>query len=111
VAENLQRIERRFSAPLRAPLSPEHMKLIGADGHAMEPPFLDLSVARRYRRRVTILLHPVASRRAWPEHGARPGAALRIDGHAARRRLWIDPGARALRRAVLASRRQHVGSD
>jgi len=58
VPENLLRIELRFSAPLRIPLSIDHVKLIGGDGRAAEHAFLDLPLPSADGRRVTVLLDP-----------------------------------------------------
>ncbi|MEC5384441.1 hypothetical protein VVD49_01830 [Uliginosibacterium sp. H3] len=58
VPENLLRIELRFSAPLLAPLSIEHVKLFDAEGRAIEDAFLDLPLPSADRRSVTLLLHP-----------------------------------------------------
>jgi hypothetical protein len=58
VPENLLRIELRLSAPLRAPLSIEHVKLFDADGHAIDDAFLDLPLPSADGRSVALLLHP-----------------------------------------------------
>ncbi|MGH8497685.1 MAG: hypothetical protein ACRERV_02590 [Methylococcales bacterium] len=58
VPENLLRIELRCSAPLRPPLSVEHVRLTGADGIEIKDAFLDLPLPSPDGKRVTILFHP-----------------------------------------------------
>jgi len=58
IPENLLRIELRFSAPLRMPLSIEHVKLLDAEGREIEGAFLDLPLPGADPRRVTLLMHP-----------------------------------------------------
>lgn len=58
VPENLFRIELRFSAALRTPLSIDHIKLTDVNGLEIEHPFLDLPLPSPDGGRVTILLHP-----------------------------------------------------
>lgn len=58
VPENLLRIELRFSAPLQAPLSIDHVKIIHGNGLEIERPFLDSPLPSPDGKRVTILLHP-----------------------------------------------------
>jgi hypothetical protein len=58
VPENLLRIELRFSAPLRIPLTVAEVRLLDAGDRMIPDPFLDLPLPAADGRRVTILLHP-----------------------------------------------------
>lgn len=58
VPENLLRIELRFSAPLRPPLTINQVQLTDANGVEIKDPFLDLPLISTDDKIVTILLHP-----------------------------------------------------
>lgn len=58
VPENLLRIELRFSAPLRPPLTMDQVKLLDDNGRQLKDAFLDLPLPGRDDKSVTILFHP-----------------------------------------------------
>jgi len=58
VPENLLRIELRFSAPLRVPLTMDRVRLLDSDGRQIERAFLDLPLPSADQTRVTILMAP-----------------------------------------------------
>lgn len=58
VPENLLRIVLHLDAPLAAPLDMRHVQLLDADGTPIPDAFLDLPLAGRDDRTVTLLLHP-----------------------------------------------------
>jgi hypothetical protein len=58
VPENLLRIVVHLEAPLSAPLDMRHVVLSGSDGVAIDGAFLDLPLAGRDGKSLTLLLHP-----------------------------------------------------
>ncbi|MYM24490.1 hypothetical protein GTP46_17745 [Duganella sp. FT135W] len=58
VPENLLRIVLHLDAPLKAPLEMRHVLLSDADGVPIDGAFLDLPLAGRDGKSLTLLLHP-----------------------------------------------------
>lgn len=58
VPENLLRIVLHLDTPLQSPLDMRHVVLLGSDGVAIDDAFLDLPLAGRDGKSLTLLLHP-----------------------------------------------------
>jgi hypothetical protein len=58
VPENLLRIVVHLDRPLQAPPDMRHVVLLGSDGMAIDGAFLDLPLAGRDGKSLTLLLHP-----------------------------------------------------
>ncbi|HEX5343462.1 MAG TPA: hypothetical protein VFX55_13275 [Duganella sp.] len=109
VPENLLRIVLHLDTPLQSPLDMRHVVLLGSDGVAIDGAFLDLPLAGRDGKSLTLLLHPGRIKTGvgpnvalGPALRAGQSVVLRIDdpqlGRVVEKRWQVQP---ALRQAIL----------
>lgn len=109
VPENLLRIVLHLDTPLQSPLDMRHVVLLGSDGVAIDDAFLDLPLAGRDGKSLTLLLHPGRIKTGvgpnvalGPALRAGQSVVLRIDdpqlGRVVEKRWQVQP---ALRQAIL----------
>lgn len=103
VPENLLRIELRFAVPQDQPFDVDRLRLVDADGVAIDAAFLDLALRNADGRRITVSMNPGRVKTGVAPNVARgralhAGSTVRLvlDGDPVAAKTWIVTAPRSV---------------